>query len=214
MNGSIDKVVEERIKPLLESTMQKYLGITVKEIQADISDNLKKNPLLDFVIDPNVPFKRAKEDFKRQYLLRVLRTNYGNVSAAAEQSGLDRRSIHRLIARHKINLDSFRRVILRPAYAKEMAVTGIIEKTLENYKAVINIEKLNRMYKDANAVSREIVKELPDMAIQMAEAENEFEKRYFEKAMIVYNGKTSEIARKIGLRYETLHSKLKEHGLA
>ena len=62
MNGSIDKVVEERIKPLLESTMQKYLGITVKEIQADISDNLKKNPLLDFVIDPNVPFKRAKED--------------------------------------------------------------------------------------------------------------------------------------------------------
>lgn len=213
MSEGLDRVVTEKIKPILESTMHKYLGITVREIEADISDSIKKNPLLDFVIDVNKPFKKAKDDFKKQYLLRVIRSNYGNISAAAEQAGLDRRSIHRLIARHKIDLEQFRKVIVRPAYIKETAVTGIIESTLENYKQVINPQKLEKLYKNAREVSAEIAREIPDIAVSMDAAEKEFEKKYLANAMIIYNGKTSDIARKIGLRYETLHRKLKEHSL-
>jgi DNA-binding NtrC family response regulator len=40
-----------------------------------------------------------------------------------------------------------------------------------------------------------------------------FEKQYFEKALKENKGNVSKTARKIGLRYETLHRKLKKLGL-
>ncbi|MEK6874648.1 MAG: helix-turn-helix domain-containing protein [Nanoarchaeota archaeon] len=206
---SLDIVVEEKVKPLLESAMYRYLGITIKEIQTDITDRLKKSPLLDYVIDPSLPFKEAKDGFKKQYILKVLRAHFGNVSAAANSAGIDRRSIHRLIKKYHIDLDQFRNILLRPAYIKELAISDIITKTLDNYKQIINAQRLDKLYKDAQQISKDIVKELPEIILSMAAAEEEFERRYLKQVMLIYNGKTKEIAHKIGLRYETLHRKLK-----
>ncbi len=55
----------------------------------------------------NLPFKEAKdqliEDFERRYIEDVLQKYHGNVSRAAEHSGIDRRSLHRLLAKYGLH---------------------------------------------------------------------------------------------------------------
>jgi len=54
-----------------------------------------------------LPFKDAKAqlvgDFERRYIVDVLRKYRGNISRAAAHSGIDRRSLHRLISKYKID---------------------------------------------------------------------------------------------------------------
>jgi DNA-binding NtrC family response regulator len=54
-----------------------------------------------------LPFKDAKahlvEDFERRYIVEVLRKYRGNISRAAAHSGIDRRSLHRLLAKYAID---------------------------------------------------------------------------------------------------------------
>jgi DNA-binding NtrC family response regulator len=55
----------------------------------------------------SLPFKEAKdqliEDFERRYIEDVLQKYHGNVSRAAEHSGIDRRSLHRLLAKYGLH---------------------------------------------------------------------------------------------------------------
>ncbi len=55
----------------------------------------------------SLPFKEAKErlieDFERRYIEDILQKYHGNVSRAAEHSGIDRRSLHRLLAKHHLH---------------------------------------------------------------------------------------------------------------
>ena len=58
----------------------------------------------DFYLDQ--PFKEAKEhlidDFERRYIKDTLKRCNGNISKAAAHSGIDRRSLHRLLAKHEL----------------------------------------------------------------------------------------------------------------
>ena len=55
----------------------------------------------------DLPFKEAKEhlieDFEKRYIVEVLKRFGGNVSRSAEHSGIDRRSLHRLLAKYQID---------------------------------------------------------------------------------------------------------------
>ncbi|MFH1568898.1 MAG: sigma-54 dependent transcriptional regulator [Gemmatimonadota bacterium] len=55
----------------------------------------------------DLPFKEAKErlieDFERRYIVEVLKNFGGNISRSAEHSGIDRRSLHRLLAKYHID---------------------------------------------------------------------------------------------------------------
>jgi DNA-binding NtrC family response regulator len=55
----------------------------------------------------DLPFKDAKaqlvEEFERRYIVEVLGKYQGNISRAAVHSGIDRRSLHRLLAKYKID---------------------------------------------------------------------------------------------------------------
>ena len=55
----------------------------------------------------DLPFKDAKgkliEDFERRYIVEVLSKYQGNISRAAVHSGIDRRSLHRLLAKYDID---------------------------------------------------------------------------------------------------------------
>jgi DNA-binding NtrC family response regulator len=59
----------------------------------------------------HLPFKEGKdlviEEFERQYIEHLLRSHGGNISRAAESSGIDRRSLHRLLAKHEIDASFF-----------------------------------------------------------------------------------------------------------
>src|SRR3989338_9338473 len=79
----LEKVITEKVKPLIDSSMQKFLGITIKELSTDISDRLKRTPLLDFKIDTGMPFKKAKKLFKKEYVRKLLQLKQGNISDVA-----------------------------------------------------------------------------------------------------------------------------------
>jgi len=70
-------------------------------------------PYLDETIF-SLPFKEAKEAvikaFHRQYIQAVLQQTRGNISRAAEQAGLQRQYLHRIIKHERIDAEGFKTV--------------------------------------------------------------------------------------------------------
>lgn len=206
---ALEEVIEKRVKPMVEQAMAKYLGITVPEIELDISDRLRA-PLLEYEIDIQLPFKKAKRLFKKLYLARMLKIHFGNISEVAILLDIDRKTIHRLIKSLKIDVEEFRKEFEKAKYIKEETVSNIIKKTLETYKTSLSPIKFKTFYEHAPSLSKDIIKELPEKPLTLSEAEDEFEKRFLKKALEENEFNISKTARKIGLRFETLYRKLKE----
>jgi two-component system response regulator GlrR len=55
------------------------------------------------------PFRKAKEEFVRNYLVRCLRTAGGNVAAAARLAGKDRKDFYDLMKKHHVDPADYRR---------------------------------------------------------------------------------------------------------
>jgi DNA-binding NtrC family response regulator len=66
----------------------------------------KSEDLLQALVDPSVPYKRAKGDlvgeFEKRYFTKLIKAHDGNVSAAARAAGLDRMTVHKLLQKHGI----------------------------------------------------------------------------------------------------------------
>lgn len=204
---------KEKVKPIVDEAFHRGFGITIDEMTRDISEKLKKSPLIRFDIDTKLPFKRAKKEFIRKYLQKLLETNYGNISEAARIADVDRRSVHRVVKAGKIAVGRIRKEMPKAYDVKQTAVSSIIEDVLENYKAVIHPAKLNQMYRSISDVSKEILDALPEKQLTLKEAEEEFEKEFIRKALEEYDGNVARAAKKIKLRYETLLRKVKRYGL-
>jgi two-component system response regulator GlrR len=54
------------------------------------------------------PFKEARDDFARDYLLQILRATGGNVSKAAQLAQRNRTDFYKLLARHRISPELFK----------------------------------------------------------------------------------------------------------
>ena len=210
---TLEKVMKTKVEPLVEEAMHKFLGVTVSEIFDDISDKIEKNPLITYEINTALSFKAAKKLFKREFLKRLLQSHLGNVSLVATITGLDRRSIHRSIKELGIDIKKIRKEMISSKYYQKEVVGSIVRSTLDDYKMIIQPSRLEKMYKHVGELSKDIVKQLPAAEMEWDEAEKEFEKRYLEKALKENKGNISKTAKKIGLRYETLHRKLKKIGL-
>lgn len=202
--GRLERTVEDRIKNIVDGASQRYLGLGAMYLNSDITDRLKKDSLLSFYVDTKKAFKTAKKQFKKHYLEKVLQIHSGNVSTSARVAGIDRRSIHRLMTELGIIVD--RQKLLAENYTgsvQEM-ITGALQESERGSQ-----DKLMKMYRRmAPTLSREIVRELPSLSLD--EAEREFERRFIEKALGENDNNISATARKIGLRFETLHRKMKD----
>lgn len=214
MGVELENIVETKVKSLLEEAMHKSLGITVRELESDITDRLKRSALLSYTIDTSIPFKQAKRKFKQEYLERLLQLNFGNVAEVAKIANVDRRSVHRAIANLQIDVNNLREFLQRGTYVKQLAVQDIIEESLSAYKSSLHPRKYSALYKRAPEISKDITKELPERPEPLATALREFEKRYIEKALEETRGNISKAARKIGIRFETLHRKIKQLGIS
>lgn len=199
----LEKLVDSRVKPLLEQAMHEKLGVTIAELETDISDRLKRSWE---VVDVSLPFKQAKKKFKREYVAKLLRLKLGNVADVAKIANVDRRSIHRLISEGNIPVEQLRE---QAEYVKQIAVQDIIQESLEQYKSSLNPMKYQALYKSAPKLSKDIIREIPEEMKSLKDAEAEFETEYFRKALSESKN-ISQTARKIGLRFETLHRKLKK----
>ncbi|MBD3355030.1 hypothetical protein GF361_03520 [Candidatus Woesearchaeota archaeon] len=210
---TLDKVLKKEVEPFLDESMHKLLGVTISDFGKDITDKIERNPLIAYDIDTSLNFKTAKKMFKKQFLKRMLQIHFGNVSAVAKATGLNRRSVHRAIKKLNIKVDKIRKEMLKSDYYRKEAVEGILKDTLDDYKAIIRPSRLENMYENVDKLSSDIIKKLPAIEMSWDSAEKMFEKAYLEKALKENKGNVSKTARKIGLRYETLHRKLKRLGL-
>ncbi len=213
MKTGLEKVLKERVKPIIDEATMKTLGITSPEIETDITDKLLKSPLVDISINISLPFKRAKHDFKMMYIQKLLRLNFGNISKVAKIAAIDRRSIHRMIKKFNVDVPRIRQEMLKAEYYKEARVADIIGRSIESYKGTFSDKKLKELAEYLPKLSREIVKELPEEPITLKEAEEEFEKRYLFEMLKENKGNIAKTARQIKLRYEVVHRKLKKLGL-
>ncbi|MBS3098412.1 hypothetical protein J4209_06480 [Candidatus Woesearchaeota archaeon] len=209
-NKDLERVIQDKVKPIIDTSMQKFLGISIKELSADISDRLKRTPLLDFKIDTSVPFKKAKQLFKEEYIKKLLQLKQGNISDVAKLANIDRRSIHRFAKNLKKEVQKFRKD-LSSEYTKETTVKSIIDETLDQFKDVINPKRLEKFYKGASDLSKEILKELPTVELTLKEALTEFEKEFLKKALKENLNNISKTAKAVGLRAETLFRKIKKY---
>jgi len=207
---TLEKVMKEKINPMIEESLHKFLGVTINELNKDLSDKIETNPLISFDINTALSFKTAKKLFKKQYLQNLIRNHYGNISDVAKVANIDRRSVHRAVQELKIDIDKVRKELLRPDYYKKEAIDEIFKATLDHYKGIIHPEKLEKVYREVPSLTKNIIKELPAMEMSLKEAEGEFERQYLKKALDENNWNISKTARKIKIRFETLHRKIKK----
>lgn len=210
MAENLEKVIKEKVGPLVDDAVQKYLGITVSELKGDISDKIGKSALLSYEINTNVSFKTAKKIFKKDFIIRMLNAHRGNIGVAAEETGLDRRSIYRAIVEFGIDIRKIKNDAVRRDNYRREAVDNILKGAIGEYESVFRPEKIKALYRGVEKLSSDIVKELPVIEMTWKEAEREFEKAYISKLLKENNGNITQTAKKMKIRYETLHRKIKK----
>ena len=205
----LEETIKEKISPLLEETMEKSWGITIPQIESDITDKLK-NPPLSIYVPAHLTFQEAKRMFKGEFIKKELRLHKGNISQLAKSLDLDRRSIHRVIKDLEIDMNKLRNLIDSEDHPQELVVDKTIRSTLEQYKEIIQPSQLEKMYQQVPRLSRNIAKFLPHHDLTWKKAEHEFEKQFLSHALDEHKGNVSKTADKLKIRVETLHRKIKK----
>ena len=211
---TLEKVVKEKIGPIIVDTTKKAIGATVEELNKTLIDRIASASPVVFDINTSLPYKKAKKTFRKKFFAQLIETHYGNVSDVAKITGIDRRTIHRVIKELGIDVEKIRQNLLNPNHYMKMTVENIMKRTIEEYKPIIAQERLDRVYESLPKLEQELMSSLPNTEMTYDEAEEEFDRQYFSKAIKENGFNVSLTARKIGLRYETLHRKLKMLGLA
>ncbi|MBI3033172.1 hypothetical protein HYY69_06870 [Candidatus Woesearchaeota archaeon] len=207
---ALEEVITKKVKPIIKETTSKFLGVSVEKLNEDITSLLHKPTLLGIKIDMTLPFKDAKKKFKQQYLEKLLKLHFGNITEVARLTQTDRRSIHRLLNDLHIDAHKIKQEMVKP-YAVQLSALNVeIEQVLDKYKEVLHPEKLRSLYRNVDVLSDEILKELPEQPLSLSEALLEFEKKYVEEALKFHEHNIAKTARTIGLRYEVLHRKAKK----
>jgi DNA-binding NtrC family response regulator len=196
---------KQMIAPVVEQAMRDFLGVRIDEINQDISNKLVEGKL-DFDINVNIPFKQAKEQFKRSFIIKLLQLTTGKVSEAAKIADIDRRHIHRLILKYRVNVDFFRNnAKYSEQEEKEQYVREVVGGTLAKYE-------LTKRKAVSEETTKSIADRMPDIRMTLKEALKLFEKEYFRKALEEFNTK-GKTAKTLGIRYETLIKKIKRLNL-
>ena len=208
----LETALKEKVEPLLEETMERHLGISIPRIEADITDKLRQ-PGLNIYIPLHTNFPQAKKIFKKEFFKKEIQANQGNVSQLAKNLDLDRRSIHRTIKDLGIKIKELRTKPSEPQQQKEDFIGQQIRSTLENYEEIIQPQKMEKIYEQVKNLSKNIAKFLPKEEFTWKQAEREFEKQFLYNALEESSWNITETAKKIKLRPETLHRKIKKLGL-
>jgi two-component system response regulator GlrR len=88
----------------LENTIEHAMAITQDDV---ISEEIIL-PTKDLPAESLKPFKEAVEDFKREYVVRLLEFTKGNVSKAAELAGKYRADFYNLVKKHNLRPEDFK----------------------------------------------------------------------------------------------------------
>ncbi|MBT4539061.1 hypothetical protein HOI26_03135 [Candidatus Woesearchaeota archaeon] len=209
----LEATLKEKVVPLLEETMEKHWGITIPKLEDDITDQLRQ-PFVQVYVSSSSTFKEAKKKFKAQFLEKELKLHRGNVSQLAKHLGIDRRSVHRAIKNLDIDIEAVRDTEVTEQFEQEKAVDHTLRASLNQYRDIIQPEKLEPMYKEIPQLSRNIAQFLPHQELTMKEAEQEFEKQFLGQVLLEHKGDIQEAAQQLQIRVETLYRKVKKLKIA
>jgi len=203
---TLEKTIKSKLKPILDKATKDYLGFEIEKLNEDIIDKLEK-PVLKFKIDTNIPFKKAKKIFKKEFIENLLKAHLGNISEVAKAAGLDRRSVHRVIKELDIDITHYRTELIHPDMYRLEKVDEAVKESLDDFKEIIVPDKLKGIYQ--SIMSNDEIKKIDLREPSLTEAEFDFEREYIETALKENNNSIKETAKKIKLRYETLIRKIK-----
>ncbi len=208
----LEQAVREKVSPLLEESLEKNLGFSIPKMEADLTDKITTSALsVYFPLDTT--FAEAKKVFKAEFFKRELTFHLGNISELAKNLDIDRRSIHRVIKDLEIDLEDMRHKPSAPKEYKEGLIKQAIKGTLDEYKEVIQPQKMQKLYGEAPKLSRNIAKFIPHKEHTWKQAETEFEKQFLTHSLQENNWNVSKAALQIDIRVETLHRKIKKLSL-
>lgn len=205
----LEEAIKDKVTPLLEESMEKQWGITIPKLESELTDRLK-NPLLQLYVPSNLSFSAAKELFKSEFLKRELKLHAGNISQLAKILGMDRRSVHRTIRKLGIDIKETREQMQSLEEYQKDWVDRALRSTLDQYKEIIQPQKMEKMYREVGQLSENIAKVLPLQEITWKEAEKEFEKQFLSHALKDNNNSIKRTANALKIRTETLHRKIKK----
>ena len=92
----------------LQNIMSRATALTSGSVitPADLPDNIREAGGREGASDGRLSFKDAKRrwtaSFEKEYLSGLLKRNKGNISRAAKEAGIDRKTIHRLVKKYGI----------------------------------------------------------------------------------------------------------------
>ena len=205
MSESLESLMANKKK--LENMMHKYLGFSNNELYHDITEKMDDS-FLDFDILSSLNYKHAKNEFTKRYFARLLRKHNGNITLAAKEANVHRRTIHRIIQKYKIDLLELRSHTNKEYTSK---VESVIESYLKNNEYRLNDDKLYVLYKNIPSLTKEIIDQIYfDTSFTFAKAKKEFERRFIFKTLEKNNNNVLKTSRDLGIRPETIHRKIKK----
>ncbi len=94
----------------LENVMERVVSLATPGAEVDVPDlppEVRGADAEEATDRTDLPFHEAKgravDRFERAYLRDLLARHEGNISAAAREAGMDRKTIHRLLDKHGLD---------------------------------------------------------------------------------------------------------------
>ena len=209
--SDLEETLKEKVSNLLEETMEKTWGLSIPKIGSDISDKVFSSSI-DLYIPQHLSFNKAKKVFQKEFLKKQLMLHLGNVSQLAKSLEINRRSIHRVLKDLHLkkenvleNFTTFKN--------EETRMGNLIRSTLDQYKELIQPQKMEKIYEQLPLLSRNLADTMPHQDRTWREAEQEFEKQFLEHALSQNKWSVAKTSEAINLRSETVHRKIKKLGI-
>ncbi len=91
----------------LKNVIERLSIMVPREVidERDIKKHIETSDMKSDLRGDVSPLKRAREDFEREYIVRALEKNDGNVTQAAKDLGIERTNLHRKIRQYKIDIE-------------------------------------------------------------------------------------------------------------
>ncbi|MEK6940163.1 MAG: helix-turn-helix domain-containing protein [Nanoarchaeota archaeon] len=210
---NLEETIKGKVALLLEETIGKSWGIYVPQVQSDLTDKLQTTLPAKCYIPKASSFQEAKKIFRSEFLKNQLHLHGGNVSQLAKFVSLDRRSVHRAFKSLGFEIGDVRRELQHRNSYQEKMIDQTIRFALEEYKDIIHPQKMEKMYQEVPALSRNLAKILPHNHLTWKQAEGEFEQQFLSQALQEHGWKITKTARGLKIQPETLHRKITTLGL-
>ena len=207
---TLEDTIIDRVRPFIHDSIEKTWGLAIPKLEDDITSKLAKEQTT-IPIQFSLSYSDALNAFKKEFFERELR-KHNNISFLANLLGVSRRSVHRSIKELEIKVPKKTKEEQKN-YFKEQEIYKSIRETLLEYRSLFREEKMTELYNTLPNLSKTLAQELPEkQASTWKIAKRDFETRYL-RHHISLGDKLKVVAKKIGMRAESLSRKLKILGL-